>query len=321
MKIPKIIHYFYDDSNIWEKNTKSQVRMCINSWLKHCSNYKLMLWHDKMPEFQNIISRSLFAKRAYELKLWAFVADYVRYYALYKYGGIYLDTDVEVLRNFDEFLENKFFASIEGDILFGENIPEPAIMGAIPNHRLLLECMKIYESEGIFEIDNFIANVIMKKVLKEQYQFERLNYKSYDLDTRSNKFYNKDLFCNQLNDFELYKNQCIWQDVNNEVTLYPCEYFCPTWAVFRQNAFTNNTVTIHWNQSTWHDNKKLDLFKNYKKPISVIIQNQENVKKKENSKRTNILQSIFSIKNSKDRRHKVITVCNLRIKIKRGKNK
>ena len=62
MSIPKIIHYFYDDTNVWEKNTKAQVRMCINSWLKYCPDYKIMLWHDKMPEFQEIISKSEFEK-------------------------------------------------------------------------------------------------------------------------------------------------------------------------------------------------------------------------------------------------------------------
>ena len=118
--------------------------MCINSWLKHCPDYKLMLWHDKMPEFQEIINKSPFVKRAYDLKLWAFVADYIRCYALYKHGGIYLDTDVELMNNFDNFLKNDFFISTEGDILFGENVPEPAVMGGVAGHKIFKECMKIY---------------------------------------------------------------------------------------------------------------------------------------------------------------------------------
>lgn len=65
----------------------------------------------------------------------AFVADYVRLYALHKYGGIYLDTDVQLLKNFDAFLNDGFFVSVEGDIREGENIPEPAVMAACPDIR------------------------------------------------------------------------------------------------------------------------------------------------------------------------------------------
>lgn len=79
--------------------------MCVCSWKKACPDYAFMLWHDRHPEFGEILRQSLFVRSAYELKLWAFVADYVRLYALHKYGGIYLDTDVQLLKNFDAFSE------------------------------------------------------------------------------------------------------------------------------------------------------------------------------------------------------------------------
>lgn len=255
MTIPKIIHYFYDDVNIWEKNQKSQVRMCINSWLKYCPDYKFMLWHDKMPEFQEILERSEFVRRAYKLKLWAFVSDYVRLYALNKYGGIYLDTDVELLKNFDNFLENKFFISVEGDILKGENITEPAIMGGIANHPVFIETMKIYESDEIFEIKYCIANIIIKKTLLKLYNFNKINYNTPEYEKLAQKYYDKKLSSGALDNFDLYLNQKIFIDKNNEITIYPSEYFCPTWDRFQAKAFTKNTVSIHWNQSSWWHNE------------------------------------------------------------------
>lgn len=87
MQIPKIIHYFYDDVNPWTKGKNPQFRMCLYSWKKACPDYALMLWHEKSPEFGQILQQSLFVRKAYELKLWAFVSDYVRLYVLNKYGA------------------------------------------------------------------------------------------------------------------------------------------------------------------------------------------------------------------------------------------
>lgn len=261
MAIPKIIHYFYDDVDIWEKNSKSQVRMCINSWLNVCpeSEYKYILWHDKMPEFQEILQKSEFVRRAYKLKLWAFVSDYVRLYALNKYGGIYLDTDVQLLKNFDDFLDNKFFTSIEGDILYGKNIPEPAIMGGEASHPLFKEAMKIYESDEIFETDNFIANVIMGKAIENLYGFNKIKYRTPELNNLAQISYNSRIPNIHLNNFELYRAQEIF--TNNEISIYPCEYFCPTWQAFKSKAITDKTVAIHWNQSSWWQNEKIERLK------------------------------------------------------------
>ena len=263
MSIPKIIHYFYDDTDIWAKNTKSQIRMCINSWLKYCPDYKIMLWHDKMPEFQAIIKKSKFAQKAYELKLWAFVADYIRFCALKKYGGIYLDTDVQLVNNFDKFLNNKFFCSIELDVLNNENIPEPAVMGAELGHPLCDKVLSIYESDEIFSTDNFIANVITKKAMKELYNFQYINYSSDEYKNLALSLYKNAPESYQPNNYDLYLNQRIWEDKDRQITIYPNEYFCPSWSEYQTKAFTNNTVAIHWNQSSWWG-KSVKVLESYK---------------------------------------------------------
>lgn len=127
--IPKIIHYFYDDIEVYKKSKSSTFRMCYTSWIEKCPDYEIKLWHDKLPEFQEMLNNSRFLRECYKKGLWAYVADYVRYWALYNYGGIYLDTDIQLVKNFDAFLEKGFFVSIEGDIIDCENVPEPANNG------------------------------------------------------------------------------------------------------------------------------------------------------------------------------------------------
>ena len=87
--IPKIIHYCWFGPNPLPESAK----FYINSWKKYLPDYELVLWNEK----NFCISSIPYVKEAYESKKFAFVTDYVRLYALYHYGGIYMDTDVEVL--------------------------------------------------------------------------------------------------------------------------------------------------------------------------------------------------------------------------------
>ena len=91
MSIPKIIHYcWFGDGPI-----SPESRKCMESWKKYCPDYKIIEWNEQNFD----ISQNRYAQQAYEAKKYAFVSDYVRLAVLYEYGGIYLDTDVETLRN------------------------------------------------------------------------------------------------------------------------------------------------------------------------------------------------------------------------------
>ena len=246
----KILHYFYDDINIWRKDTNSTFRICYCSWLKNCPDYEIKLWHDKMPEFQQMLAQSRFLRECHNRKMWAFVADYVRYYALYNYGGVYIDTDVQLLKNFDEFLDKPFFTSIEGDILNGENIPEPAVMGGEKGHKIFKAVLDLYNSDDIFKIDYYIANVILKKVLTEYTDFKIIEYNDC-VKEKAKIYYDKKVRAKIIKDFDVYKNQKIYSDEQQGIYIYPSEYFCPSWVSFGTDAFTDKTVAIHWNQSSW----------------------------------------------------------------------
>ncbi len=254
MSIPKIIHYFYDDINIWEKNPSPQFRICYASWKKFCPDYEIKLWHVDMPEFKEMLKSSKFLRECYKRKMYGSLSDYVRYYALYNYGGIYIDTDVQLLNNFDEYLDKQFFVSIESDIINGENIPEPAIIGGQKGCGMFKSVLDVYNSDEIFKIDFPIANIILQKVLKEKLDFSRVEYLNQD-NNKIQKFYDSTVHITQMSDYEMYKSQRVFEKDN--ICIYPSEYFCPAWNVFGEKAFTQNTISIHWGQCSWWKQKNL----------------------------------------------------------------
>ena len=105
MSIPKIIHYCWVGGN----PKPESVIYCINSWKKYCPDYEIKEWNESNYDF----SQNQYMNEAYEAKKWGFVPDYARLDIIYKYGGIYLDTDVEVIKNLDDLLSNKAFVGFE----------------------------------------------------------------------------------------------------------------------------------------------------------------------------------------------------------------
>lgn len=103
--IPKIIHYCWFGG----KPLTELAQKCIASWKKHCPDYEIIRWDESNVD----ISSVAYMKEAYEEKAWAFVSDVVRLQAVMNYGGIYLDTDVELVKPLDDLLCNKAFAGIE----------------------------------------------------------------------------------------------------------------------------------------------------------------------------------------------------------------
>lgn len=134
--IPKKIHYCW-----FSGDKKSRfIRRCIKSWQKVMPDYEIVCWDANSFDFDSVP----FVKQALAARKWAFVADYIRLYALYTQGGIYLDSDVKVYKRFDEFLHNRMFMGTEP--LANDNVElEPAIMGSESGHSYLKECLEEYE--------------------------------------------------------------------------------------------------------------------------------------------------------------------------------
>lgn len=135
--IPKKIHYVW----VGGKDKPKDIKKCLKTWKKHLSDYEIIEWNESNFD----INSHPFCKAAYEAKKWAFVSDYIRAYVIYNEGGIYLDTDVLVLENFDKFLNHKAFVGFEN-----LNHPFTAVFGAQKKHPLLKDMLNYYN-----ELDNY----------------------------------------------------------------------------------------------------------------------------------------------------------------------
>lgn len=130
--IPKTIHYCWFGNNpLPEKEI-----YCMNSWREKLVDYQIKRWDENNSPLDHP-----FVKKMYKKKQWAFVSDYVRLYAIYHEGGIYLDTDMEVLKSLDNCLEYNCFFGFED-----ESNVNAAIFGAIAKNLFIKKCLNFYDS-------------------------------------------------------------------------------------------------------------------------------------------------------------------------------
>ncbi|MBR6531892.1 MAG: glycosyl transferase [Clostridia bacterium] len=139
------------------------VKKCIESWKKNLPDYRLIEWNEDNFD----ISKNRFVAEAYSDRNFAFVSDYVRAFVLYNYGGIYMDTDVEVLGNFDRFLDDKVFLGFEEG-----NFVATCVMGVEKGHPLMKKYLDHYENMTYFNEDGTKYTdtnvVLLTKLLEER---------------------------------------------------------------------------------------------------------------------------------------------------------
>lgn len=143
--IPKIIHYCWVGGN----PKPQSVLYCIESWKRCCPDYEIREWNETNYDF----TKNEYMRQAYEAKKWGFVPDYARLDIVYEHGGIYLDTDVEMVRSFDELLENRAFFGFEntGNGEFFINCGHG--FGAEPGHEALRRTRDVYEHVQFLNAD------------------------------------------------------------------------------------------------------------------------------------------------------------------------
>lgn len=155
MAIPKIIHYCW----LSEEKLPLNVQQNIDSWKKILPDYEFILWNKKRTADIN----SSWFTSAVEQRKWAFAADYVRLYALFNVGGIYLDSDVEVLKTFDSLLERPYFLGRET----ARSVIEAAVLGAEPKTTWVKRCLDSYEGK-VFDISKInLPEVAIPYILKQ----------------------------------------------------------------------------------------------------------------------------------------------------------
>lgn len=156
--IPKTIHY------IWLGGEKLPVDtlMIIQGWKRKLSDYKIQRWDESNLPIEKLKKENFFFKKCCDYKLWAFMSDYIRLWILYNNGGIYLDTDVEVVKKFDSILDNPGFMGFEaGDNKIGEYIGS-GIIGAQKNNSTIKKLLDFYDEE-VWNEKEYVNTIIFKK--------------------------------------------------------------------------------------------------------------------------------------------------------------
>ncbi len=219
--IPKIIHYCW----VGGAPKPKSVLYCIDTWKKFCPDYEIIEWNESNYNFQ----KNQYMKDAYEAKKWGFVPDFARLDIVYEYGGIYLDTDVELIKSFDSLLNQKAFMGFEntGDGEYFVNCGQG--FGAEPHHDIIKAARDLYDNISFYKDDgslNLLASPYYTTQTLRQFGLIQENRK---------------------------------QELDNMV-VYTSDVLCPK--NFRSGviSITDNTVSIHHFTASWLDEKiKKDL--------------------------------------------------------------
>ncbi len=205
--IPKKIHYCWFGG----KELPKLAKKCLESWKRYCPDYEIIRWDESTFD----INSNQYVKEAYENKKYAFVTDYVRLYALYNFGGIYMDTDVEVLKPLDKFLENKAFSGFESN----SYVPT-GIMASEKETDIIKKLLDYYDNRSFVKSDGSLDLTTNTQTITVIFEKLGLN--------KNNQF-----------------------QVIDGFALYPSEYFCPIDCSTKKKKITNNTYTIHWFAGSW----------------------------------------------------------------------
>lgn len=208
--IPKIIHYCWLSGEPYPE----KIQECINSWKEKLPDYQIMLWDKQRFNIDKIP----WTQQAYDKGKYAYAADYIRFYALYNYGGIYLDSDVEVTKKFDDLLEQEYFFGYEYT-----GSPEAAVIGAKKGMDWVKKCMEWYEKRNYNDYAEFKKNIIAPLILQKGFE-----------DT---------YHCKLIDNNQMHK--CYGG------TIFPFAYFSPKNGFTGEIAVSGETYTIHHFNSAW----------------------------------------------------------------------
>jgi len=209
--IPKTIHY------CWLSNdpVPQELQKYMTTWKEKLPDYEFILWDLKRFNLQS----SEWVQQAFEAHKYAFAADFIRLYAVYNYGGIYMDMDIEVIKNFDELLDSPYILAYEK-----ENGIEAGIFGAEKHHPLIKQCLDYYQNRKFINTQGQMSITplpeIMYNLLSINHRFQKRT--SLQMGTEPQTIY-----------------------------LFPNEYFTAKSYTTGKITCTRNTYTIHHFAGSW----------------------------------------------------------------------
>lgn len=225
MSIPKIIHYCWFGG----KPKPPLAVKCIESWKKYCPEYEIREWNE---DNFDLSTAPQYVHQAYEAGRWAFVTDYVRLVALVKMGGVYMDTDVEVVKPLDPYLQHEAFAGFES-----EKGVQTGLLACVPGFALFMDFLHHYDTAQFLLSDGTQDTTTNVEVLTRLCKARGL----------------------QMNDR---------YQVVDGLAVYPREYFCPVDYETEKLKRTRKTVTIHWFSGSWHTEEELEFLRQEKERLA-----------------------------------------------------
>lgn len=223
-KIPRKIHYCWFGG----KEIPDHLKRYMESWYKYCPDYEIIRWDESNYD----ISKNRYMREAYECKKWGFVPDYARLDIIYDEGGIYLDTDVELLAPLDKLLKDEMFCGFSCNFQIAMGLG----FGAIKGHSCIRELRDYYDDQSFYQ-----PNGEMNLKMCNEYQnpvFEKLGF-----DLRNH--YQK----------------------RDGIIVYPSEVLSPDSGLVFKN-YSDHTVAVHHFESSWASEKEKEAFELFKKEIS-----------------------------------------------------
>lgn len=221
----KVIHYCWFGRNPLPEISKK----CIDSWKKYLPEYEIKEWNEDNFNV-NIIS---YTAEAYKAKKYAFVSDYARFWILYNFGGLYFDTDVELIRPIDDIIEKGPFMGCElspkGDCLYPSIAPGLGL-GANPGLGFYKKILESYNNRHLYSINGVIGDTVVQII------------------TRMLKKSNPDVDMSVVTNIQ-------------GVICYPWDYFCPLIASTGEMHISDNTRSIHHYTATWARDNQIPRWK------------------------------------------------------------
>lgn len=216
-QIPKVIHYCWFGG----KPLPEEALRCIESWREIMPDYEIKRWDESNFDVRSC----LFASQAYDAEKYAFVSDFARFWILYRFGGIYFDTDVEVIKSFDDIIEKGPFLGCERHAVKGSppqalNVAPGLGMGCYPNHPFIKEMLDFY-SDTLFLTPSGKHNLTTVVKYTTEALVKRGLHNTSDI-------------------------QCV-----DGIYIYPKEYFCPLDVGTKELTLTDRTYSIHYYSGSW----------------------------------------------------------------------
>lgn len=241
--IPKTIHYCWFGG----KPKPRAVQRCIDSWRKYCPDYEVKEWNE--GNFDVYVLP--YTRDAYQAGKYAFVSDVARFWVLYQEGGVYFDTDVEVIRPIDDLVERGAFMGWEKADALGNMHVAPGLGLAAPKH------FPFYKEvlDGFASLPYYLENgqwnpytmiPLVTDLLKQKGLRVDGTYQNVNVNDNANSG-----DCKKINvPVDIEKKVDVPVDVN-VITIYPADYFCPMDSLTGKIELTDNTHTIHHYSMSW----------------------------------------------------------------------